>query len=71
MSYSTVDESVVLPEAEIGQNCTIRKAIIDRGTIIPDNMEIGVNHDHDRERGFRVSENGVVLVTPEMLNGER
>lgn len=67
MSYSTVEESVLLPEVEIGQSCNIRKAIIDRGAIIPENMQIGVNHDHDRDRGFRVSENGVVLVTREML----
>lgn len=71
MSYSTIDESVILPEVEVGQNCTIRKAIIDRGAIIPDNTVIGVNHDEDRARGFRVSENGVVLVTPEMLGARK
>jgi glucose-1-phosphate adenylyltransferase len=67
LSYSTVDESVLLPGVEIAPGCIIKKAIVDRGTVVPENTEIGVNHDHDRERGFRVSENGVVLVTREMI----
>ncbi len=67
MSYSDVEESVLLPEVEVAQNCVIKKAIIDRGAIVPENTQIGVNHDDDRARGFRVSENGVVLVTREML----
>ena len=60
---STVDQSVILPGVTIGAGCKIRKAIIDRGCVIPDNTVIGHNHDDDRARGFRVSENGVVLVT--------
>ncbi|MDT0581323.1 MULTISPECIES: glucose-1-phosphate adenylyltransferase [Alteromonadaceae] len=62
-SGSTVDQSVILPGVTIGTDCKIRKAIIDRGCVIPDNTVIGHNHDEDRARGFRVSENGVVLVT--------
>ncbi|MBT8422287.1 MAG: glucose-1-phosphate adenylyltransferase, partial [Gammaproteobacteria bacterium] len=69
-SYSTVEESVVLPSVDIGRNCTIKRAIIDRAAKIPDGMEIGVDHDADRERGFRVTESGLTLVTPDML-GQR
>ena len=67
MSYSQVDESVILPNVEIGRGCTIKKAIVDRGCVIPENTQIGVNHDMDKQRGFRVSDGGVVLVTREML----
>ena len=42
-------------------------AIIDRGCVIPEGMEIGVNHDEDRARGFRVTKGGRTLVTPGML----
>ncbi|MFC3121640.1 glucose-1-phosphate adenylyltransferase [Agaribacter flavus] len=66
-SYSVVEEAVVLPNVEIGQSCKIKKAIIDRGCIIPDEMEIGLDHEHDKARGFRVSSGGVVLVTREMI----
>jgi glucose-1-phosphate adenylyltransferase len=67
-SYSTIEDSLILPECDIGQHCTIRGAIIDRGSVIPEGTEIGVNLDADRERGFRVTEGGHTLVTPDMLN---
>ena len=66
-SYSYVSDSVVLPDVNIGRNCRINRTIIDCGAIIPDGTEIGVNHDDDRERGFRVTKSGLTLVTPDML----
>jgi len=67
-SYSEITDSVILPEVDIGRNVRIRKAIIDRGCSIAEDTVIGEDHDHDRERGFRVTANGVVLVTPDMLH---
>jgi glucose-1-phosphate adenylyltransferase len=66
-SYSLVTNSVVLPEVEIEEECTIRNAILDRGCRIPRGSEIGVDAEADRKRGFRVTEKGTVLVTPAML----
>ncbi|PVV21429.1 MAG: glucose-1-phosphate adenylyltransferase [gamma proteobacterium symbiont of Ctena orbiculata] len=65
-SYSEVTETVVLPDVNIGRNCRITKAVIDRGCDIPEGTIIGEDPDQDGER-FYVSEKGVVLVTPEML----
>ena len=67
-SHSEITDSLVLPECEIHDRCIIRGAIIDRGSIIPEGTEIGVDHDADRARGFRVTEGGHVLVTPDMLD---
>ncbi len=66
-SYSVVTDSVVLPNVMIGENCRIHRAIIDRGAEIPEGTEIGVDRDKDRERGFRVTESGLTLVTPDKL----
>jgi len=67
-SYSEITDSVILPEVDIGRNARIHKAIIDRGCTIAEGMEIGIDHEQDRARNFRVTEKGVVLVTPDMLN---
>ena len=67
-SYAEVTDSVIMPDVDIGERAIVKKAIIDRGCSIAEDMIIGVNHDDDRKRGFRVTENGVVLVTPDMLN---
>ena len=64
-SYSKIEDSVILPDVDIGRNCKIRKAIVDSGTILEEGTEIGINPDQDRERGFRVTESGITLVTPE------
>ena len=66
-SYAKITASVILPDVEIGRNARISKAIIDRGCTIEKGMVIGEDHEHDRQRGFRVTEKGVVLVTPDML----
>ena len=66
-SYSTIEESLILPECEVFDGCTIKRAIIDRGCVIPEGTQIGVDHDEDRARGFRVTEAGITLVTPGML----
>lgn len=65
-SYSEVDQTVVLPDVNIGRNCRITRAVIDRGCDIPEGTVIGDDPVADAER-FYVSEQGIVLVTPEML----
>ena len=65
-SYSTVQDSIVLPQVNIARHCRITKAIIEKGCEIPEGMVIGENRADDEKR-FLVSADGVVLVTPEML----
>jgi len=66
-SYSRIVDSLILPECEVLDGCTIVNSIIDRGCLIPEGTEIGVDHDADRARGFRVTEGGCTVVTPTML----
>jgi glucose-1-phosphate adenylyltransferase len=64
--YTKIDSSVILPDVDIGKNCRIYHAIIDKGCEIPDGTVIGQDNEQDQKR-FYVSPNGVVLVTPDML----
>jgi glucose-1-phosphate adenylyltransferase len=64
--YSTIDGAVILPRVRVGERCVIRRAIIDEGTLVPDDMQIGVDPVADAER-FYVTEGGVALVTAAML----
>src|SRR6202451_1453911 len=67
---SSIRRSVILPHAEIGRGCEISDAIIDEGCEIPDGTRIGIDRAADAKR-FYVTEDGVVLVTPDMLRGAR
>jgi glucose-1-phosphate adenylyltransferase len=64
--HSEVFRSVVLPHVRIGRGCRISRAILDEGCSIPDGMVIGEDAALDRQR-FHVTEQGVVLVTEDML----
>ncbi len=66
-AQSKLDECVVLPDVNVGPQCDIHRAILDRGCNIAAGTVIGRDHDADRARGFRVTPGGVVLVTPDML----
>ncbi len=66
-SYSAVEDSVILPGVDISRRCQIKNAIVDRGCWIPDGTTIGHDLEQDEASGFRVSANGVVLVTRGML----
>ncbi len=66
-SYATIKDSVILPDCVIRRHAQIRNAIIDRGTIIPENMRIGFDAGEDEQNGLRITEGGRTLVTAEML----
>lgn len=63
---SRIFRSVLLPHVEVGKGCQISRAVIDEGSLIPDGMVIGEDPEADKAR-FRVTESGIVLVTPAML----
>jgi len=60
-SFSRIEDSVIMDWVEIGRNCRIRHAIIDKANVIPSGTEIGYDLDKDRER-YTVSPNGVVVL---------
>jgi glucose-1-phosphate adenylyltransferase len=64
--HSLVEDSVVLPNVQIGRGVVLRRAIIDKGCVLPDGLTVGVDPQQDRAR-FHVSPGGITLVTPNML----
>jgi glucose-1-phosphate adenylyltransferase len=66
-SFTTIEDSVVLPGVNVGRNVTLNKVIVDRACSIPEGLTVGLDHDVDRRKGFRVTDGGITLVTPEML----
>lgn len=69
-SYSSVEESVLLPDADVARHCRLRKVVVDEGCHIPAGMSIGFDPEDDARR-FHVSPEGVVLVTVAMLEALR
>lgn len=68
-SYTSLEDSVILPDAHIGEHCRIRRAVVDEGCYILPHTVIGEDPEQDAERFF-VSPGGITLVVPEMLGQE-
>jgi glucose-1-phosphate adenylyltransferase len=66
-SFASIDSTVVLPYVEIGRSARLSNAIIDRGVKIPEGLVVGEDPVADAKR-FRRTEQGVVLITQEMLD---
>lgn len=66
-SFCNIESSILLPGVNIGRSSRLRRCIIDRGCVIPENTVIGENPEEDSQRFYR-TEQGIVLVTKEMLD---
>ncbi len=65
-SYAQIEDSVILPDVDIGRHAKLRRVVMDKHCRVPEGMLIGYDAEADRKR-FHVSDNGITLVTPEML----
>jgi len=61
-SYSEVQSSILFSGVDVGRHCRLRRCIIDRDILIPANTQIGYDLDQDRERGFTVTNGGIVVI---------
>lgn len=69
-SYSTIQDSVIMPNVEIARHVKLNRVVVDSDARIPEGVEIGFDVELDRKR-FYVSEKGITLVTAEMLGQSR
>jgi glucose-1-phosphate adenylyltransferase len=67
-SFSTVIDSILMEGVEIGRNCRVRRAIIDKNVSLPPGTSVGYDPAEDRKRFF-VSPGGIVVIprSPRLL----
>jgi glucose-1-phosphate adenylyltransferase len=61
-SWSRVERAVLLHNTRVGRHAVIENAILDKNVDVPEGVQVGVDKDRDRARGFTVSEGGVTVV---------
>jgi glucose-1-phosphate adenylyltransferase len=66
-SYSSIENTVVLPYVEIGRRVHLANAIIDAHVRIPAGLEVGADPELDARR-FRRTARGISLITQPMID---
>jgi glucose-1-phosphate adenylyltransferase len=64
--HCSIEDSVVLPDVDVGRRVTLRRAVVDRYCKLPEGLAVGVDPAEDRKR-FHVTDKGITLIVPEML----
>lgn len=66
-SRAQVSDSVLLDDVQVGRDCTVRRAILDKSVVVADGASIGVDRERDLARGFKVSDTGITVVAKGVL----
>jgi glucose-1-phosphate adenylyltransferase len=61
-SGSRVNRAVILHNARVNRDAVVEKAILDKNVVVEEGATVGVDKDHDRERGLVVSSGGITVV---------
>jgi glucose-1-phosphate adenylyltransferase len=61
-SWSRVERAVLLHNTRIGRYAVVENAILDKNVEVPEGVQVGVDKERDRARGFTVSAGGVTVV---------
>jgi len=60
-SYARVNDSILMDMVEIGRHAKVKRAIIDKGVVVPEGCEIGFDPEEDAKH-FQISDSGVVVI---------
>ncbi len=61
-SAARVVNSIVFDKVRVSPNATVVRAILDKDVVVEAGASVGVDHDHDRARGYVVTESGITVV---------
>ncbi len=61
-SFCEVEYSILMPNANIGRNARVRRAIVNTDVTVPDSAVIGFDPQADRDHGYTVTEGGITVV---------
>lgn len=68
---SVVEDSILFDRVSVGAGAEVRRAILDKGVKVEPGARVGIDPEHDRARGFTVSDGGITCVEKGAILGGR
>ena len=65
-SYSAIDDSILLSNAEIGRHCHLRRTIVCPNAKVYEGTRAGFDAEQDRARGYTVTESGITVIAADV-----
>ena len=59
---STITDSVLLDQVQIGPGARVHRAVLDKNVVLEEGATVGVDRERDLERGFTVTDSGITVV---------
>ena len=53
---------MLLDNTVVGRHAQVHRAIVDKNVVVEEQARIGLDPEHDRARGFTVTESGITVV---------
>ncbi|WP_066589274.1 glucose-1-phosphate adenylyltransferase [Cellulomonas timonensis] len=61
-SWAQVTDSVLMDGVTVDRYAQVHRAILDKNVVVPERARVGLDREHDLERGFTVTESGITVV---------
>ncbi len=61
-SWSQVNDSILFDNVEVNRRARVNRAILDKNVVLTENATVGLDMEHDLERGFTVTPDGITVV---------
>lgn len=61
-SWSSVTDSVLMDDVEVGRHAQVHHAIVDKHVRIGERARVGIDPEQDKARGFTITESGITVV---------
>jgi glucose-1-phosphate adenylyltransferase len=61
-SWAQVTDSVLMDGVVVNRYAQVHRAILDKNVVVHERARVGIDREHDLERGFTVTESGITVV---------
>ncbi len=64
--FAEIEECILFPDVNVQRGARLKKVIVEKGVLIPENFEAGYDLEEDAKR-FTITEEGLVVIPKDAI----